>query len=177
MWHNKRIGFTLMEVLVALMIGALLVTGARGMLDALGGQARATVRVARNTDDAANAVDELRRLVADLVIRRDTIYSLTGSPRDAYFQSYCDSGNGWKEACEIHLFVQRGTDGYRVAWEAGRDTVALRSSLGVAELRYLLSAESGGQWTERLEHTMLIPSAVGIIMGADTLLATVGPRR
>lgn len=177
MTTTGRRGFTLMEVMVAMAVGAIVVVGARGLVDALGTQAHATLRAARVVDAHANARDALQRLVGDLVVARDSIPSLTGDGEQATFTSYCESPREWMEPCRVTLRVEGAEGGYRVLWEARGDTVLLGDSLRTAAIRYLMSPTVGGTWTARWQNTVMLPVALGLVMDRDTLLAPIGDRQ
>lgn len=177
MTGRRRAGFTLLEVVVAMTIGAVVLLGARALLDALGMQATVTLRSAAAADARANSRARLQRHVNDLVLQRDSLPSIAGDGERATFVSYCDSPHGCTEPCRVEVWVERGAAGRRVIWAAQGDTVTLSDSPDHAGILYLLSPSHGGSWTERWENTVLLPVALGIVMDRDTLFAAVGDRQ
>jgi prepilin-type N-terminal cleavage/methylation domain-containing protein len=177
MTRTPHRGFTLMEVIVALTIAALLVVGARGLLEAIGGQAQAVLRFATAADRRLNARTELRRLVADLEPMRDSLPSMEGDGDSTAFRSRCVSEHGWTEPCDVMLRVEAGTQGRRVTLTAQDRRAVIGDSLSAAAIRYLTSAIAGGRWIESWQGTIGIPVGLGIIMNGDTLFMPIGDRR
>lgn len=174
---SRRPGFTLVEVLVALALGATVLVGARGFLESLGDHASGVLRVARTADSRNNAEDMLRRAVVDLVVRRDTLPSFAGDESAFAFRSSCVSAQGWREPCDVQVRAERSDSGFQVVLIEGANQVVVRRALSTAGMRYLLAVEEGGTWTGRWQNTLMLPLAIGIIAGDDTIVARVGGRR
>jgi hypothetical protein len=64
-----------------------------------------------------------------------------------------------------------------VMWNEGGDTVVLRRNLVRVGFRYLLTADEGGTWVGRWKRTLMLPFAIGLIAGNDTIVARIGERR
>ena len=175
---RSRRAFTLVEVLVALALSAMVLVGARGLLDALGAHSTSVLRSARELDSSMNAEDVLRRALADLVVRSDTFPSFEGDEVAFTFGASCDTPRGWREPCSVRVAAERTDSGYQLVFrqDAG-SAVMLRTGLARTALRYLLSADEGGQWTARWQNTLMLPLAVGLIADDDTIVARVGERR
>jgi prepilin-type N-terminal cleavage/methylation domain-containing protein len=178
MRNRERGGFTILEVLVALAVSAVVLVGARGVIEALATHARAIGHEAGTADALANADGILRQLLADLVVRGDTVPSITGDDKSLTFRSDCDTADGWREPCTVQIRVERHDGVLRATLQTANDSpILLRDSVSSAWVRYLVSAEVGGFWTDRWENTVLLPRAIAIVMDGDTLVAAVGDRR
>src|SRR5689334_15918905 len=95
-------GFTLLEVMVALVIGGMAVAGAAALLGVLGERAQAVERAGARADGDANAERVLRLLVANLNLP-DTTRSFAGDPNTVGFRSWCETPAGWLDRCAVRL--------------------------------------------------------------------------
>lgn len=178
MQRRSRGGFTLVEVLVALVVSGMVLVGARGLLDAFGAQAAAVLRRARAADSQANADDLLRRALADLVVSSDTLPSLQGSESTFSFQTSCDTPHGWRERCATLVAIEPTKGGYQlVIREDKQGAVVLRHGLVRAGLRYLLTVSDGVVWTTRWENTVMLPLAIGVTADDEVSVFRIGERR
>jgi prepilin-type N-terminal cleavage/methylation domain-containing protein len=174
----NRGGFTLIEVLVALVVGAIVLAGARALLDGLADHAAATVRASRAADGGANAELTVRSVVGNLALAPDTLPSFAGSAREATFASWCPSARGGLEPCDAHLVVRdrAGMQDVVLTLSSGWEVVLLRDARDT-RLRYLAEASSGGLWQSQWSAGMTTPVAIGVVADGDTLLLRIGERR
>lgn len=173
-----RSGFTLIEVLVALVIGAVVLASARALIDGLADQATATSHAARVADRRANAELMAREVVGNLSLAPVTASSFSGTPREALFASWCPSARGDLERCDVRLFVRdRGAvQDVVLDLSFGRQITLLESASSV-RLRYLSDASAGGVWQSLWSVGVNTPLAVGVLADGDTLLLRIGERR
>lgn len=177
---RQRFGFTLLEIVLAMSITALVVLAAREISERLTttGRAlhRATISAGRRT--AGNAL--LRSLVGQIDVGRDSVMERSalfgGTESWAEFLSWCQRGN-WEEHCSVHLQLVPSASG----------VVILRaniSSIGVVDLdsfptpvafRYLLDASNSGRWMNRWSPGPFAPLAIGIVTATDTTILPAGP--
>lgn len=172
-----RAGFTLVEVMVALVVSAVVVLGARMLLEQLGESAHRTTAAATRADRAANGERLLRDLAGRLEIGTTDAMRFSGEPQTASFSSWCDVPSGWQERCTVTLVATN---------EAGRASLAARFEGGGAitllvrdapiELRYLDDPRAGGRWFTDWGAGITAPLAVAVISGADTLIVRIGDR-
>ena len=170
---NRR-GFTLIEVVVALMIGGMALSAAVALL---GGLARRVdeVRAAGAAEDRdANGERLLRTLFANLRGPADTLPVLVGDSSRVAFHTWCETGEGWLRPCEAELHVA-GKDTLQFQLTlAGSDTASMAVLTAPhggepAGIRYLLDPAGGGTWlTSWSKRTA--PGAVAMIAGGDTLI-------
>ncbi|MGH7334195.1 MAG: PulJ/GspJ family protein [Candidatus Rokuibacteriota bacterium] len=173
--HRVANGFTLIEVMVALMIGGMALAGAAALLSGLAERAEAIRTAAARVDREANAERVLRSLLANLELSPDTSPSWVGDPRSARFRAWCDTPAGWPGRCAVRLFFQDsgGVGSLRLELIGAEPSVTeLRRGFRAGHFRYLVNAGQGGQWTTRWSHPVP-PAAVAVITGNDTLLLTV----
>jgi prepilin-type N-terminal cleavage/methylation domain-containing protein len=177
MRRADRSGFTLVEVLVALSLGATVLLGARTLLEALGDHTARAADLARAADGDANAEHAARSIAARLRLA-DPAPAVEGGAREARFASWCETPHNWLEPCAVRLVVE--ADGERVCVVMELSTgerIVLRRGVAAAELRYLASAEAGGVWWARWPATLAVPLGVAVISDRDTMLLRIGERR
>lgn len=170
-------GFTLMEILVALTIGACVIVAAHGILVQLSDAIDTVREQAHGDDDAANGVRELRELGANLEVGPGDSLEFVGFPRRARFASWCEVPSGWLERCVVTLgFIEHnGTTELREE-EPLRRSVTLLRGTGSAAFLYLNSAVHGGQWFSRWDVELSAPLALGVVIGQDTTIVPFGTR-
>jgi prepilin-type N-terminal cleavage/methylation domain-containing protein len=174
---TDRRGFTLVEVLVALVLAALVILGARGLLAGLSDSAARISRVARAADADANAERTLRALVGRLEIGTPDAGLFTGDVRSAAFTSWCDTRFGWQERCRVTLTADSaGEMRSLVARLSTGERLVLRRAVRELSFRYLADAATGGAWTQRWGAGLTAPVAIGVVVDGDTLIVRVGER-
>ncbi|MBA3889829.1 MAG: prepilin-type N-terminal cleavage/methylation domain-containing protein [Gemmatimonadaceae bacterium] len=176
--RGERNGFTLLEVLVALVLAAILVAALRGLAEGVGETALRISRAAHDRDTAANSERGLRRLVGSAELSGGDHDRFDGEPSRIRFTSWCQVPRGWQERCRVDLtFESAGSDS--VALVGTVETGAqLRFHIGAAPgtIRYLGSARDGGRWFTAWRTAIAPPSAVAFIFGTDTLVVRIGDR-
>jgi hypothetical protein len=165
------------EVLVALALGAVIVLGARLLLENLGAVAGRIAEAARYQDADSNGERLLRSLVGRLEVGTRRADSFGGDEHEAHFSSWCESPRGWQEQCRVSLRVEP-TDSLLflfVSISPG-ETVPLLRARHVLALRYLADAAQGGSWILRWGDGATAPQALGVIIDTDTLIVRIGER-
>jgi prepilin-type N-terminal cleavage/methylation domain-containing protein len=175
---TERRGFTLLEVLVALVIGAAVLLGARAVLEQLGDTADRVTAAAIFADREANTERGVRQLFHRAIVGDGTPF--TGSPTRARFTSWCDVPAGWHERCTVAVDLASTESPPAVIamlrTSAG-DTFRLHDGGRRAALRYLDDPADGGQWLPGWPPLAGAPLALGIVTDHDTLLFRIGARR
>lgn len=175
--RERRGGFTLVEMMVALVISAIVVLGARMLLEQLGDSALRTVAAATRTDREANGERLLRELAGRLEVGTDASARFSGEPGIARFGSWCDVPSGWQERCTVALVViPRGGRSSLVATLASDDTVTLLVRDQPIALRYLDDSRAGGRWFTSWGAGITAPLAFAVISGGDTTIVRIGDR-
>lgn len=165
-------GFTLIEVMVALVIGGMVVAGAAALLASLGSRAEAIARAAALADQDANAERVLRRLVANLELGGDSTPSFVGDAKSACIRSWCEAPTGWLERCAGHLLLEQRGDTAALRLDvSGPDPMRIDLETGPrsARLRYLAILDGVVTWHDAWTH-LVPPAALVLIVEGDTLV-------
>ena len=167
---------TLLELMVAMVIGGMALAGAGTLVAALSDRAVAIDRAATRVDHDANAERLLRALFANLDLEGDTTKpALTGDTRTLRFRSWCDAPLDRLERCTVGLMLVQDSGHSVLRLEettAVTQVVELRRGFRTGTFSYLISAEHMGTWTGSWSG-LVPPPAVAIIMDGDTLLLRV----
>jgi len=177
-------GFTLIEMLVALTLSALVVLLAHRVFAAVtdGAQRLAEARAA--LDRQANARRLLTALVGDLDIGLPGSSGFNGRPSGVAFSTWIEDSNGWLERRRIGLGVDGGA--LTVRGLAGGPLV-LADSVSQLDVDYLLDYGADAPWVRTWQSPVSAPLAIRIRLSrarcvtgndicVDTLLMIVGPR-
>jgi prepilin-type N-terminal cleavage/methylation domain-containing protein len=169
-------GFTLIEIMVALVIGGLAVSGAAGLLHAIGHRGEDFSSAAEVHDRDANADRLIRTLVSNLDLRPRENPSIAGDGQRIVLHSWCTTPRGWIAPCRATLMFEQGSGGVTLQLDLAtdrHDSVALSVRHGTSgHFRYLVSPDAGGTWTEAWTE-VTVPAAIAVIIDQDTLLAGV----
>jgi prepilin-type N-terminal cleavage/methylation domain-containing protein len=175
--RTRASGFTLIEVLVALVVSAIILLGARAILIAMSDNTQTILGDTRAVDESANADRSLRLVVRQLDVADGPGTEFAGDSTLAIFSSWCDAPRGSLDRCAVKLSIEADTSGRKLLL-AGLPggTIVIRSGLRSVSLRYLDSAALGGHWIETWAKGITAPLAIGIIAESDTLIVRVGER-
>jgi prepilin-type N-terminal cleavage/methylation domain-containing protein len=177
MSRRSRRAFTLIEVMVALLVGAVVVLGARLALAQLADDADRIVRGAALVDGDANAERLLRSLFRRLEVGTETAGPFGGDERAMQFTTWCDVPAGWQERCQATVAVDTVNDAPALVVRLSTgESITLRSGFRRASLRYLNDPSSGGSWFRGWGTGLTAPRAAGIIVDGDTLIVRIGDR-
>jgi prepilin-type N-terminal cleavage/methylation domain-containing protein len=177
----RRSAFTLIEVLVALVVGAIVILGAHRVLEVLTDQAHELTRHAAYVDRSANGERMLRDLVGQLEIGSPGTVPFSGAADTVRFSSWCEAPAGWLEQCRVTLSFAATTDGEVLRAQLGSgQSLDLISGFSAGAFRYLESAAAGGQWFQRWGTGITAPLGLGVLLArgdaVDTMLVRIGPR-
>jgi len=175
--HN---GFTLIEVVVALLIGSIVLLGAHAMLAALSDRASALTAAGADVNREANGDAELRDIVGQIDVGTPGARAFTGTPQQASFSTWCDVPSGWLERCDVTLAFDSTGANAGLVLQRGGETIVLRRGFVRGVFRYLASASGGGQWVEQWGASVTAPLGIGAILQdsthTDTVILRIGPR-
>jgi prepilin-type N-terminal cleavage/methylation domain-containing protein len=175
--RRSRRGFTLIEVMVALAVGAVVVLGARLALAQLADDADRIVKGAARLDGEANGERLLRSLFRRLEVGTEIAGPFGGDERAMHFTTWCDLPAGWQERCQATVAIDTVDDAPAlVAHLSTGEVITLRAGFHRATLRYLNDPASGGSWFRGWGTGLTAPRAVGIIVDDDTLVLRIGDR-
>lgn len=181
---HARGGFTLIEIVIALLISAVLVLIGRQMLEALTYESRRIEQASRLATIDANAERVLREIVGRMEIGSSVEQGFGGTPHQATFTSWCEVPNGWLESCRIALALDSAESGLalRLSMEftdgpgGSPSQVILAQGFERGALRYLTAASDGGVWFHSWGQGITAPLALGIILDVDTTIVPIGER-
>lgn len=172
----RRRGFTLVEILVALALSAVVVLGARMLLEQLADSAHRTVTGAARSDRDANAEQLLRELTRRIEVGTAGAAHFAGEPDSARFTSWCEVPPGWQERCVVRLRIGRTPQGATLSvFAPGTPPQHIRAA-SVMELRYLDDASAGGRWFRSWGAGITAPIAIGLVADGDTTILRIGGR-
>jgi prepilin-type N-terminal cleavage/methylation domain-containing protein len=172
-------GFTLVEVMVALVVIGVVLAGARAMLGQMADDADRITAAAEQADRDANAEALLRAVAAQVEVSAapEREMRFAGQPNGARFHSWCQVPDGWLERCEASLGVIE-LDGEKVLalrLSTG-EMLPLRRGFAHGEILYLRHAGNGGAWVRAWGESITPPLALGIVLDGDTTLLRIGER-
>jgi prepilin-type N-terminal cleavage/methylation domain-containing protein len=176
---SARPGFTLLEVLIALAIVGIAISGAAAALIGLTDQTARVADRARVVERAANA-EWMVRTIATQFDRGDAAESLEGGAESVTFASWCPIAPPDLEPCTTEIRAPSTGWGWftlhmhRKNQSADRDPWTVQ--LWFVEhgtLRYLETASHGGVWRD-VWSGITAPVALGIIMDGDTIVLRLG---
>jgi prepilin-type N-terminal cleavage/methylation domain-containing protein len=172
-------GFTLVEVMVALVVIGIVVIGARTMLGQIADDADRITAAAAEADRDANAGALLRavagRIEVSAVAGADRGFE--GEPQGARFHSWCEVPDGWLERCEASLgFIRMEGEPVLALRLSTGELVPLRRGFRSGRIAYLNDAADGGTWLERWGASITPPLALAVIIDDDTTLVRIGER-
>lgn len=165
---DARGGFTLLEVMVALVIAAGVALAARAMLLRMADDAARVTAAAEAADRAANGERTVRAAIDRLEQSMPDSVRFRGGPRAARFVTWCDVPAGWQERCEATLGIV-DLDGGKalVLTLATGEMVAWRRDLPAARLRYLREAGGGGAWADAWDSDVTTPVGIGLFVEGE----------
>ena len=174
---RARVGFTLLEALVALTVSAITVLGARILLTGLADDGSRITSAAEIADRTANADRLLRQLVARIEVGTPQAGQFGGDDQSATFTSWCDVAEGWQERCRVTIANRRsGATAALIASLSTGETIALRTGFHHGELRYIGDPRAGGTWIRVWGAGITAPVALGLIIDGDTTIVRIGDR-
>lgn len=170
-------GFTLIEVIVALTLGAVIVLGARELIENLASGATRIAAEARTISANANGEWFVRSLAGQIETGADESDYFSGDEQAVSFVSWCIAPDGWEERRHVKLVATRQGDTpvLLAQFEDGSSTTVVRATQLIT-LRYLVDAREGGSWFLRWGAGSTTPRAIGVIVDADTLILRIGDR-
>jgi prepilin-type N-terminal cleavage/methylation domain-containing protein len=172
---RPRAGFTLLELMVALVIGGITLSGATALYLGLSSRADAIRATSLAVSHDANAERLLRRLAVNAEGRREAP-GVRGDSAAVTLDTWCETPFGWSEPCRVRLAFRDQGRFRRLALQradststASLDEVVLRDSLSSGRFTYLVDASDGGSWSETWMEEVP-PPAFAVVMETDTLL-------
>lgn len=175
---SNRRGVTLVELMIALAITGMAILGCVMLLDQLN-DSHERIHRQRTADASAGNGDRLlRRFLADARTTADTAERFRGDEHNASYLTLCDTPSGWREACRVALTVDSLRDSSAIIAETNRDErFEVRRIPGAATFRYLDLSARDSSWVRQWAVSIALPGAIGIVVGADTMVLPLGSAR
>ena len=177
-----RSGFTLLEVLVAVIVSAALLLAADAVFEQLANSRVTAAREATERDRSRNARALIRIWLRHVDVSPQIGASglphvFAGDSVEARFTSSCIAPGGWERECQVTLGVSSDSTGaVLTAVSSTGDSASLRSSDRGQELRYLIDAANGGTWERSWPAGPTVPIAVAVVTPKDTTVFRIGAR-
>jgi len=168
-------GFTLIEVMIALALSALVVLLAHRVFTGVVEGAQSLQAARTNLDREANARRWLTEMLGSLDVGTEGTGGFSGRPDRLEFTTWQHVPSGWLERRRVILGVE---DGVFVA--RSDMSIALEDSVRDVEFDYLLDPGANAAWVREWVSPVSAPIAVRVRIirerATDTLLFVVGPR-
>ena len=182
----ERLGFTLVELMAALALAALVFVGVRDLLDQLADAGTSIDNETATVNASANGERLLTALVYGVDLTEGSTaadstarFRFTGDATRADFKSWCRVPRGWLEPCHVRLALV--TLGDRTVVNARMSTggsLALLTVAGSAYFLYRDGAARDNSWAPTWGASIVAPAAIGIVAGGgrDTVVLPAGGR-
>ncbi len=156
---GDRQGFTLIEVIVAVTIGALVVLVAYQLFAAVTERGRTLIAARRSLDRAVNARRWLAATFLSLDVGTDGAGGFDGRVDHATFSTWLLTADGWFERREVTLSAEERH--LRAAVTPGTP-IALMDSVTDLQLDYLLEPGAESRWVREWVSPVSAPVAVRV---------------
>ena|SRR2546425_3173750 len=169
-------GFTLLEVIVALALGAMVVLLAHRMFAAVMDGSIRLSDTGAALDREANARRLLTQLVGSLDVGQPESGDFNGEPQRAAFSAWYPGPEGWPERRRVTLEADRNA----LVVSVGGESIVLADDVEALDLDYLLDYGADAPWLRTWQSPVSAPLAIRARITyrrqADTLLLIIGPR-
>lgn len=175
-------GFTLLEILVAVMIAATLLVSADMVFEQLADSRDKDASAAMARDETQNAGALVQRWVRQIDISPEAgpthgSHNFGGDSAQMRFTSWCISAGGWERECDVSLRAVLDSSGAALLAESSSgDSARVRLRDSTVALRYLMDANNGGHWVNSWPIGPTVPIAIGVVSRSDTVVYRVGAR-
>lgn len=183
---RSRRAFSLVEVMIAILIGGIAISSAHRILVQLSASQAAVEQAATSADERANGERMLRDLISHAEVSSPALSDsapggLEGNSQELSVPSMCARREGWRERCVVVLRVSHGgsdsrsdAEGWTVEAITSRtDPAIVMRSKREIKLRYLSTAADGGMWVDSWRPDVALPAGVGVVTPTDTVFLRV----
>jgi prepilin-type N-terminal cleavage/methylation domain-containing protein len=172
-------GFSLLEIVVAIGIVAVVATMAGLVIHALGVGHATLTRATQAHDREMNGWRTLRALAGGAELRVSGEDQFQGSESAISIPTWCMSPGGWVERCLASVAIASDAGEGRVRVLPGKGAafdVPLVTRGATPVFRFIRTSHDRLDWAPRWSSTSTLPSAVAIVAGRDTIVLRIGER-
>lgn len=177
----KRGGFTLIEILVAMVVGGVALGAAAALFVDLAGRDEAIRDSAVTSDHHWNGHLLLERLFLNADVRTGIAAPFRGDSVEMAFVSWCGEYATTMQRCRADLHLRSSGPGAelllvvaaRTRGAAEESDSLLLRTVSHGAFRYLIDVANGGIWVTSWERAQP-PAAVAVVLDGDTLILAVG---
>ena len=173
---DRRSGFTLIELIVALTVGAIVATITRVIFETTTVSIGVLTRGAVAQETAWEQWILPREFTWQARLTGMDSVAFRGGPDSVIFATRCNTAFGWLEDCDATLRLRRSRDGCYISIDTSRRIAVLdRRVLRPCTFAYLIDPADGGHWTSEWSRGNTLPAALAVVTGSDTVILRVGP--
>ena len=173
--RSLKRGFTLIELLLVLVLVAFVLGLSQMLFTQVQRTHSAILAEAQRGDAVAAGSIVLRLLLRNAAATSDSSGRFSGDQQSADFTTRCPTPGGWFEPCRVVLSVEHLGDSSTVlAKMTSGASLPLFSVRGDGQLRYLDRAARDTAWLARWGTSIVLPSALALIFGRDTVAFPTG---
>jgi hypothetical protein len=175
---DRFAGFTVVEVLAAIALAGVVVSGGALLLGQLDDEANRIANETATVSRYGNGERLFRALLRNAEPSTDTVDRFRGDEYSAAWRSWCERPSGWMERCSASLSIDRRPDSSAllVTLSTGEELVLAVHS-GHVELRYLDLLARHSTWVRFWDRTITLPTAIALVRDRDTLVFPLGAAR
>ena len=176
--RRKMGGFMLVEVMAAIALSGLVISGCVLLLQQLEDEAGRLRMETANVSRRANGERLLRALARNAAATSDTALRFRGDERSASYRSWCSTPSGWMERCGVLLVIDQGRDSSTIiAQLSSGDQLRLVTHRGPVVFRYLDLSARDSAWVRYWGQGLTLPTAIAVVRPRDTLVFPLGASR
>lgn len=176
--RTDRPGFTLIELMAALLLTGIVMLGSVTLLGAVTDAANRIAEEGVARDAEGTSVHLVRALLERSEVTPGALDVFDGTASELSFASWCERPGGWLGRCRVGVTIP--TAGAErslwVSWE-GRSPIRLGTAAADARFVFYRAGPSGGAWLKAWPAGAAAPAAIGLIEKSDTLVLPVGSSR
>lgn len=170
-------GFTIVELMAALVISGVVLLAARVLLDELGDAGQHIAGSAAREDHNQNAWRMLKQRVSQVETGSDGAHRFFGGSTAARFSSWCEVPGGWEESCVAEMLVDTiETRPALVLVVGSGPAIVIAVARSTATFRYITDYGNAATWARSWNDESSAPLGLAVILDSDTTVLRIGER-
>jgi prepilin-type N-terminal cleavage/methylation domain-containing protein len=175
---RSRVGFTLIEVMAAIVLSGLAVSAGVLLFRQLEDETMRIRRQGALVSRTGNGERLLRELLRNAESSIDTTERFRGDEHSATYRSWCAVPSGWLERCDVLLAIDHRPDTSAILVQLSTgERLVVDSRPGPIELMYFDLLGRDSVWVKRWGESLILPGAIAFVAANDTLILPVGASR